>query len=82
MRYGRVGSPQVPIERGVATQWSTAASEPELLRLLTDAGGIDVVLLDYLMPNAELGESAVCSNGLRCRHRSPSPMEYVRDEAG
>ena len=32
--------------------------------------------------NAELGERAVCSSGLRCRHRSPSPMEYVRDEGG
>src|SRR5438046_448408 len=32
--------------------------------------------------NAGLGERAVGSVGLRCRHRSPSPMEYVRDEAG
>src|SRR6266446_9516272 len=30
--------------------------------------------------NAELGEHTVCSSGLPCRHRSPSSMEYVRDE--
>src|SRR5882724_11445122 len=32
--------------------------------------------------NAELGEHTVCSSGLPCRHRSPSSMEYVRDEGG
>lgn len=32
--------------------------------------------------NAGLGERAVCSSGSPCRHRSPSPMEYVRDEGG
>jgi hypothetical protein len=32
--------------------------------------------------NAELGERAVCSSGLPCRHRFPSAMEYVRDEGG
>src|SRR6202035_5511703 len=32
--------------------------------------------------NAERGECAVYSSGLPGRHRSPSPMEYVRDEGG
>ena len=32
--------------------------------------------------SAGLGERAVCSSGLRFRHGSPSPREYVRDEAG
>jgi len=32
--------------------------------------------------NAEPGERAGYSSGLRCRHRSPSPMEHIRDEGG
>jgi hypothetical protein len=31
---------------------------------------------------AGLGGRAGCSSGLPYRHRSPSPMEYVPDEAG
>jgi hypothetical protein len=32
--------------------------------------------------NAGRGARAVCSSDLRCQHRSPSVMEYVRDEGG
>lgn len=66
---------------------ATSTREPtrlSLAQLLTSSGAREQAQVTTSTlsrcTNAGLGERAACSSGLPCRHQSPFPREYARDE--